>query len=109
MRRDIDMYTTRKGPTQIYNGNSPLNTVNEEDSSESESEYEGDNGLSCFKGLSNKNSRTGKTLDKHELYLDYCTTYNSCFITKFLDHVSDLDMVMHGDCNAGTTITSQEG
>ena len=83
-----------------------MNIADNEDSSGYDSEYNGDKG---FQGLQIKNGGTCKTLDEHQLYLDSCATYNSCFIEKFLDSITDSDMVLHGNFNTGTTITNQVG
>ena len=71
--------------------------------------YKVDESLSGFQGLDNEKSRTHKTLSEHKLHIDSCTAYNSCFIMKFLDHIGNSDVVVHGHYNAGTTISSQQG
>ena len=64
------------------NGVTQMNSADEEDSSEDESQYEEDDG---FQGLQSANDGTRNILDGHKLYLDSCITYNSCFIKKILD------------------------
>ena len=95
-----------------YNGVSQMNIASGEESSEnkrSEIQYKGDEGLSGFQGLNNNNGMIHKTLSEYKLlYLDSCTTYNSIFITKILDHIGDIYIVMHGHYNIGTTIATQE-
>ena len=81
----------------------------------SESEYKGDTDFSGFQGLTsgvqyleNDKSKTHTTFSEYRLYFDNCVTYHSVFIETFLYSIGDADEVIHGHCNTGTTIETQE-
>mmetsp|Transcript_4507 Transcript_4507/g.6406 ORF Transcript_4507/g.6406 Transcript_4507/m.6406 type:complete len:231 (-) Transcript_4507:100-792(-) len=44
-----------------------------------------------------------------KLYLDSCATYHSAFVRDQLSRVYQSDMTLHGNCNAGMTISSEKG
>ena len=48
-------------------------------------------------------------LDPHKLYLDSCDTYHSAFVRDILSDVKTVDTVLHGNYNAGVSVSKGKG
>ena len=47
-------------------------------------------------------------LDPNPLYLESCATYHSAFVYWYLNNIKKSRIVLHGHCNAGTTLTDKK-
>ena len=50
-----------------------------------------------------------RTLSPDKLYLDTCSSFHMCFTKKHMRQVVEVGQKLSGDCNAGTTYSSQKG
>ena len=48
-------------------------------------------------------------LNLHHLYLDIYTTYHSAFLEWYLKNIPKFRTVLHGHCDAGTTLADENG
>ena len=50
-----------------------------------------------------------RTLDPNKLYLDSTSSFHQMFTDEHLDEIKQVEVVLRGHCNAGTSFSDEKG